>query len=150
MNKVNKNNILFNLEGNTVITVLEKMVSTLFKNRYINNQKVFLNDVMEREEEISTGIGNELAIPHGKSNSVTESTVSVAILKNGIDWEGGLDEQPVKYVFLLAIKEGESGEEHLRILADLSSKLMDEEYVNRIKNSNNREELNSVLKEIES
>ncbi|MDW3030907.1 PTS sugar transporter subunit IIA, partial [Enterococcus faecium] len=81
---------------------------------------------------MTTGIGHNIAIPHGKSQAVIDSTVAVAKLKNEVDW-GSLDNQPVNIVFLLAIKEADKGNEHLRVLAELSGKLMDDDFVKEIK-----------------
>ncbi len=93
---------------------------------------------------MTTGIGKNIAIPHGKSLAVIESTVAVAKLKRSVEW-GALDDQPVDLVFLLAIKDTDKGTNHLRILAELSGRLMDDEFVKRIKDSRNKKELVKAL-----
>ncbi|KAF3375136.1 PTS mannose transporter subunit IIAB, partial [Enterococcus faecium] len=75
---------------------------------------------------------------------VIESTVAVAKLKRSVEW-GALDDQPVDLVFLLAIKDTDKGTNHLRILAELSGRLMDDEFVKRIKDSRNKKELVKAL-----
>jgi PTS system fructose-specific IIA component len=144
-NKITKENIIINLVGSSKIEVIQAMSEQLYKNGKITDMKVFLDDVEDREMHMTTGIGNGLAIPHGKSNAVSESTVVVAKLETPVDWNS-LDGSLVDFVFLLAIKNEERGDEHLRILAELSGKLMDDSFVEKIKKATTQEELYEALK----
>lgn len=144
-NKITKENIIINLVGSSKIEVIQAMSEQLYKNGKITDMKVFLDDVEDREMHMTTGIGNGLAIPHGKSNAVSESTVAVAKLETPVDWNS-LDGSLVDFVFLLAIKNEERGDEHLRILAELSGKLMDDSFVEKIKKATTQEELYEALK----
>ncbi|MGY3766125.1 PTS sugar transporter subunit IIA [Vagococcus vulneris] len=143
-NKVNKENIILDLEASTKDEVIKKIAIQLNKNGYLSNLNTFIDDVHDREDHMTTGIGDGLAIPHGKSDAVLESTVAVARLKKPVDWDS-LDDKPVEFIFLLAIKNKDQGDEHLRILADLSGKLMDDNFVERIKQSKTEEELFDAL-----
>lgn len=143
-NKIKKENILLDLEAATKQEVIEKMSEKLYENGFINEAETFQTAVFEREAHMTTGIGNNLAIPHGKSETVQESTVAFAKLKQPVEW-GSLDQKPVKFVFLLAIKAADKGEEHLRVLAELSEKLMDDEFVAQLKEASTREAIVNAL-----
>ncbi|MFT4186516.1 MAG: PTS sugar transporter subunit IIA [Micrococcaceae bacterium] len=143
-NKVKKENIITNLDANSKQEVIEKMVKVLHHNGYISDEKGFVAAVYERESQITTGIGNNVAIPHGKSELVRESTVMVAKLKNSVDWNS-FDDKPVNLVFLLAIKDEDRGDAHLRILAELSAKLMDDDFLNGVKEASTQEEIYNAV-----
>ncbi|RPA65422.1 PTS sugar transporter subunit IIA [Aerococcus agrisoli] len=145
--KIYKENIVIDLDVNTKEEVVETLAELLLKNGFINNLHAFIKDVQERENHMTTGIGNGIAIPHGKSSSVVESTVVFAKTTKYIEWES-LDENPVNIIFLLAIAEKDKGDGHLRILADISSHLMDDEFVNEIKNATTENEIEQILSSI--
>ncbi|HFN6906530.1 TPA: PTS sugar transporter subunit IIA [Enterococcus faecium] len=142
--KININNIVIDLNESDKKSVVEKLSKLLETNGFVSDHKQFQKDVFDRENHMTTGIGKNIAIPHGKSLAVIESTVAVAKLKRSVEW-GALDDQPVDLVFLLAIKDTDKGTNHLRILAELSGRLMDDEFVKRIKDSRNKKELVKAL-----
>ncbi|SFH55264.1 PTS sugar transporter subunit IIA [Pisciglobus halotolerans] len=142
--KIKKENIILNLEANNKQEVILELASRLEKNGYILNLEEFVHQVINREEQISTGIGKNIAIPHGKSSFVKESTICAAKLNKPIKWSS-MDGEPVEIVFLLAIKGSDEGDKHLRILADLAEKLMDDLYVKKIKATNDFEQFYSAL-----
>ena len=142
--KIYKENIVLNLEASTKKEVIGKLAGLLLKNGFVNNLEEFTADVNKREEQMTTGIGNEIAIPHGKSNAVLESTVVFAKLNRKIEWNS-LDNEPVNIVFLLAIATKDKGDNHLRLLANIAGKLMDDDFVKSIKESTTKEEIESLL-----
>ncbi|AEB30998.1 PTS system mannose-specific EIIBCA component [Carnobacterium sp. 17-4] len=145
--KVYKENIVLNLNASTKIEVVEKLAERLFKNGFIDNLAEFIKDVKDREEHMTTGIGNGIAIPHGKSSSVLESTVIFAKTTEDIEWES-LDDKPVNIIFLLAISKQDAGDKHLRILADISGKLMDDDFVYAIKKAGTEKEIEELLSKV--
>ncbi|CAI9395221.1 MULTISPECIES: PTS sugar transporter subunit IIA [unclassified Bacillus (in: firmicutes)] len=146
--KIHKDNITLNLVANSKEEVIEKLANLLFNNNYVSNLEIFIKDVIDREQQMTTGIGNNLAIPHGKSGAVEESTVAVARLQQPVEWDS-LDGAPVSIVFLLAIKDQDKGDTHLRLLADLSGKLMDDDFVESIKQADSVDALYDVLSFLE-
>lgn len=142
--KIQKENILLDLEAKTKEEVITIMATKLFEKGYLSNLEDFIAAVFERESHMSTGVGNNLAIPHGKSDAVCKSTVAVAKLATPIEWVS-LDDKPVNFVFLLAIENEANGENHLRILAELSGKLMDDAFVEQIKQVTNIDDLYEAL-----
>jgi PTS system fructose-specific IIA component len=131
---IEKDNILFDLDVKDYREVISALSDLLYENHVINSKEEFNNAVIERENDISTSIGNELAIPHGKSESVLHSSIALAVLKNKIKW-GGEGNDEVKYVFMLAIEDRDKGNKHLQVLANLSSHLMDDGFVKEFKKS---------------
>lgn len=146
-NKIRKENIIVDMVATDKYDVINQVAQVLHQNNCILDKDIFIKDVTSRENEISTGIGQGIAIPHGKSDSVIASTVAVVKLKNPIDWESH-DDQPVSLVFLLAIKNQAESKEHLRMLADVSTKLMDDEFIENIGKAKTVDDLFQVLGEI--
>lgn len=91
----------------------------------VTNKQAYLDAVEYRESEGTTGIGDGIAIPHGKSDVVTRSAVAIAKLKHPVEW-ASLDNEPVENVFLLTIPEGGDNEQ-LKILSEIASQLMDDD-----------------------
>lgn len=106
----------------------------------------FLNNVLERESLSTTGIGFGIAIPHGKCCAVSEPTVVFARLKKPLDWQS-LDGDPVEAVFLLAVPKAAASNEHLRILAALSRKLMHDDFKETLRTAQDKTKLESFLTE---
>lgn len=144
---IKNENIIYDLEAPNILEIVNQLADRLLNNGDISDKQAFIDAVISREDEIPTSIGNEIAIPHGKSNSVIQSTVALGVLKEQIVWGENTNDE-VKYVFLLAIKEDDKGENHLRTLANLSSKLMDQDFVTSFKNADSEEELIKVINNI--
>lgn len=106
--------------------VLHKLADLFVKDGTILSTEAYLNDVYEREKEGVTGMGNFIAIPHGKSDSVVKTSVAFARLKKPIQWET-LDGNPVKMIFLFAVPNKNRNMNHLRILSQLASILAHDE-----------------------
>ncbi|MFF4291120.1 fructose-specific PTS transporter subunit EIIC [Streptomyces sp. NPDC001633] len=103
---------------------------------------------LAREAQGTTGLGEEIAIPHAKTDAVSAPVVGFARSAEGIDW-GSLDGTPARLVFLIAVPEAAAGDEHLRILALLSRKLMDADFRARLQEAADTEALLGVLGEIQ-
>ena len=88
-------------------------------------------EIWKREETYSTGFGYGFAIPHCKSRHLSADSIAIVKLRDGVEW-GSSDGQPVRVAILLAIREGQSGKEHLKVLAQLSRLVMREEFRERI------------------
>lgn len=99
---VDINTILSEVNVQTREETLEKLAELLVKENYVEDKDKFLEAVYEREKEGVTGIGNLVAIPHGKSESVEKVGLSIAVLENEIDWPS-LDDRGVKVVILIAV-----------------------------------------------
>ncbi|MCD9594979.1 fructose-specific PTS transporter subunit EIIC [Streptomyces sp. 8ZJF_21] len=101
-----------------------------------------------REDQGTTGLGEEIAIPHAKTDAVTAPVVGFARSPEGIEW-GAPDGTKARLVFMIAVPEAAAGDEHLRILALLSRKLMGAEFRERLLGAGDVGAILGVLGEIE-
>ena len=113
----------------------------------INNEKEYLNSVLEREKESTTGVGNGIAIPHGRCKTVDKAGLAAIVLNKPVEYEA-LDNKPVELLFLIAAPE-DKGNVHLEILSKLAMMLMDQEFTFKLKNSRTAEEFIRVIDEAE-
>jgi PTS system fructose-specific IIC component len=102
---------------------------------------------LRREEQGTTGLGEEIAIPHAKTDAVTAPVVGFARSAEGVEW-GSLDGTKAKLVFMISVPEAAAGDEHLRILALLSRKLMDAGFRERLMTAPDEAAVLDVLREI--
>lgn len=138
---IKKENIIVDLNANSVEDVINKIIRKLYENNSISDMNEFKKAVMERENQMSTSIGKKVAIPHGKSSAVKKSAIFFAKLKEEIIWGG----EKVKYVFMLAVNDNDKGDQHIKILANLAEKLMDDNFIINIKKAKNIEEVYAVI-----
>ncbi|MFH8574130.1 fructose-specific PTS transporter subunit EIIC [Streptomyces sp. NPDC017993] len=102
---------------------------------------------LAREAQGTTGLGEEIAIPHAKTDAVTAPVVGFARSAAGIDWDS-LDGTRAKLVFMISVPAAAAGDEHLRILALLSRKLMDADFRARLQSAPDTAAILGVLGEI--
>lgn len=135
--------IIVGLEATSKEDAIQQMVQVLNENGYISDPTNYFNAVMEREAHATTGVGNGIAIPHGRCSAVKKASIAYAKLAQDVEWES-LDEKPVQLVIMLAIPETQ-GDVHLKILSALAMKLMDEELVDRLKREMNPNKIIELL-----
>lgn len=114
--------IHFDLQATTKKAAICELTNAFLTKGVVTNDSVYLEAVMKREEESTTGIGFGVAIPHGKSSAVTKPSLGFGRSQKGIAYDS-MDNKPVHLMFLIAVPES-SNDEHLRILSKLSRKLM--------------------------
>jgi PTS system nitrogen regulatory IIA component len=107
------------------------------------NEKAILEILLQREKLGSTGVGNGVAIPHGKLSKLGNVFGLFARLERPIDFEA-LDGQPVDLIFLLLAPEG-AGADHLKALARVARLLRDPEVARKLRASNGAEAIYAVL-----
>ncbi|RBT59693.1 PTS sugar transporter subunit IIA [Enterococcus hirae] len=129
---IDPNNIKTNLVGETKDEVLKELATVLLQNHYITDVDGFMADIYEREEEGQTGIGNYIAIPHGKSPYVDRIGVAIGVTENEIPWES-LDGKGVKGIILFAVgDDNEGAQEHLKLLSLFARKLGNDEVIEQL------------------
>jgi len=143
-NLITKELIVLELDSFSKQDVIKKMAKLIEAQGKINDYTAYIKQVFDRENDFPTSIGFEVAIPHGKTNAVKSTAVAFARLKNEIQWS---KEEKVKYVFLIAVPETEAGSTHLQILAQLSRKIMREEFREKLKTSHEVNELLELFAE---
>ncbi|MFF8315498.1 fructose-specific PTS transporter subunit EIIC [Streptomyces lydicus] len=102
---------------------------------------------LAREAQGTTGLGEEIAVPHAKTDAVTGPVVCFARSAEGVEW-GSPDGTKARLVFMIAVPEAAAGDEHLRILALLSRKLMVPDFRARLQRAEDTAEILAVLAEI--
>jgi PTS system nitrogen regulatory IIA component len=139
--------IIINLQATSKKAVLEELVEALAKTGKVTDRKKVLDVLLEREELGSTGIGHCIAIPHGKSDAVTELSASFALSRAGVAFDA-LDGEPVNIFFMLVAPEGSAGT-HLKALARISGLLKDKFFLKNLLAAQSREEVLKVIEEEE-
>ena len=127
--------------------LLKNAVKLMCRSGIINNEKEYLNSVLEIEKESTTGVGNGIAIPHGRCKAVDKAGLAAIVLNKPVEYEA-LDNKPVELLFLIAAPE-DKGNVHLEILSKLAMMLMDQEFTFKLKNSRTAEEFIRVIDEAE-
>ncbi len=110
--------IVLNLELALKSQVIEKMLSIVTDHPGVVDIGKLREDVLKREQEMSTGIGKTLALPHAKSSGVTQPVMAFATLSRAINFDS-IDNEPVRIVFLLATPEDMLAE-HLKLLGRIT------------------------------
>ncbi|WP_027634780.1 PTS 2-O-a-mannosyl-D-glycerate transporter subunit IIABC [Clostridium butyricum] len=140
-NLTNENLITIDLDLNKKEDVIKYLVKQLYDEGRLSSEKDFYNAVLDREALSPTGFEAGLAVPHGKSNAVKEAAFAVAKLKRPIsEWESVDENNKVELVFLLAIPTSEAGSTHIELLAELMTRISNEEYKKSLENSKDKHE----------
>lgn len=138
---LNPNTILTHLKATSKDEVFQALSECFVKEGFIEDKDAFIKDVYEREAIGVTGIGNYIAIPHGRSETVKRPGVAIAILENEVEWES-LDDTPAKVVILFAVgADNEGATEHLKLLAMFSKRLGDDAVVQNLFHANSVEDV---------
>lgn len=128
--------------------VFDFMAQKLFEQGKISSKEGYLQAVYEREKISVTGFENGLAIPHGKSDEVIEASFAVLRLSKPLEDYPSLDpNNKVDLIFMLAIPEKDAGTTHLDILAKLSGRLSDTDYLAKFRSATNEDEILKLLSE---
>ncbi|WP_026891421.1 PTS sugar transporter subunit IIA [Lacrimispora aerotolerans] len=121
--------------------VLRHLSGLLKKAGYIEDEEAYLKDVYLRESEGVTGIGSHVAIPHGKSDSVSQVGIAVGRTKEMVEWES-YDGEPSDLFFLFAVPSDSQGaSEHLRLISELAGKLGNSKTMEKLQTAKSYEEL---------
>ncbi len=127
---------------------LDQMVDLMIKSGKINDREAYRQEVYRREEESTTGIGEGIAIPHGKGAFVDRPGLAAMVVKDGVDFDS-LDGEPVNLIFLIAAPNTEDNV-HLDVLSKLSMLLMDENFSANLKNASTVEEFLKIVDEADA
>ncbi|MBU8598431.1 PTS mannose transporter subunit IIABC [Shouchella clausii] len=135
------------LAGDTRDDIIEEMIQKLSVKGVLHSESEFKQAIMNREQEGTTAIGMNIAIPHGKSDAVKKPSVAFGIKRSGVDWKS-LDGSDAKLIFMIAVPRESGGNEHLKLLQMLSRKLMDDTYRDKLLSAQTKEEAYKLLDEI--
>ena len=138
-----KNGIAINPEVKTKEEAINKLVDLMDATGRLSDKEEYKKAVLARESLSTTGIGDNIAIPHAKTTAVKEPGLAAMILTDGIDYDS-LDGEPAKLFFLIAAPEGENNL-HLDVLARLSMMLMDPEFKDMLVNAKSVDEFLNLI-----
>ncbi|TLQ04981.1 PTS fructose transporter subunit IIC [Pediococcus stilesii] len=142
-----ENLMIMNLTAKTKDDVINEMIDKYVSEGIVTDRDKYLKGILDREAESTTGIGDEIAMPHAKTNAVTEAAVLFAKSSQGVDFDS-LDGKPVKLFFMIAAPEG-ANNAHLQALAKLSSLLIDPDLVTKLKETKTPQDVIELFEKAE-
>ena len=138
-----KDSVLLSLKANTKQDVIEEMVTFLADAGKMGDRDAALNAVLAREAKMSTGMQHGIAIPHGKTDSVDQLIVAIALKPDGVDF-GAMDEKPSSIFVMTLSPENHTGP-HIQFLAEISKLLSQDALRAKLLAAKNEEDVLSLL-----
>lgn len=150
-NFLKESQILLNITASNKTDLIKEMAASLKGEKEINDFEVFLTDIFEREKIAPTGIGNEIAIPHARSEAVKDFVIVIGRSHEGIEFNS-LDGKPAKLIFLIGTPKSAGGalNTYLNKLAHLSKLLQKEAFRNSLLEATKPEEVVELFQNIEA
>lgn len=140
---LDKNSISLNAAPADKKETLDLAVELMAKSGKLSDVEKYREQVYAREEESTTGIGEGIAIPHGKCDAVKTPGLAAMVIKNGVEYES-LDGEPVTLLFLIAAPNTKDNV-HLDVLSKLSVMLMDENFTTSLRNAKSVDEFLQII-----
>lgn len=140
---LDKRSISLDAAPKTKSEALDMAVDLMVKSEKISDREAYRKQVYLREEESTTGIGEGIAIPHGKCDAVKKPGLAAMVVKNGVEFEA-LDDEPVTLLFLIAAPNTEDNI-HLDVLSKLSVMLMDDNFTESLRNAKSVDEFMEII-----
>ncbi len=125
---LNTKRVLLDMKATTKAEVIEELTDLLQKDGAISCRETFIQDVWQRESEGSTGFENHIAIPHGKSSAVLNTTLAIGRTRQDIAWET-LDGSQVRCIILFAVRLEDQNTTHIRLLSQVAGALADDDII---------------------
>lgn len=143
---ISKNCIVFDIEADNKKDVLKILVNELLLAEKISDADLFLEDVLAREAISPTYVGFEMGMPHGKTGNVLNASVCFGRTVKPVLWNEEAGES-ADLIIMIAVPAEEAGNTHMKILANLSRKLMHEDFRESLRTSG-KEEVFTILEEV--
>lgn len=140
---INQDLIKLSLSANSKEDVFKELIDVLYAQGRISDKAQFLADIKAREEQSNTGFEEGIALPHAKSTAVIKPAVVIGVHQQGIEY-GADDGQPSKLFFMIASPDG-GDNHHIEVLAELSSKLIEEGFIESFMNAQSEQEALELL-----
>ncbi|MGT2910956.1 PTS fructose transporter subunit IIABC [Streptococcus cameli] len=135
--------MLLDLQATTKEAAIDEMISSLVAKNVVSDFDTFKTGIMNREEQMTTGLGDGIAMPHSKNTAVRDAAVLFAKSVNGVDY-ASLDGQPTDLFFMIAAPEG-ANDTHLSALAELSQYLLKDGFAAKLRQANTADEVLAVF-----
>lgn len=139
--------IILDIKSREKIAVIKELVTALINAGLVQNEELFLSDILKRENLESTGIGLGVAIPHARTKAAKELILSFGRSTPGVDFNS-LDGKPSHLVFLIAAPEDQKSQ-YIMALARLSKTLRKEDARARLSKASSADEVIEILREAE-
>lgn len=135
--------IKMDLVSETKEELFPEMVQLFVKNGLVHDAAAAVRVLEEREEKMSTGVGNGIALPHGKLPEAKRSILALGISRNGIDYDS-LDGAPV-YIVIAIFADPENPAQHIEVLAEISRLFALPEFAQRIRAARSAEDVLNII-----
>lgn len=146
-NLINPNSIDLNAKVTDKQNAISELVELMFKGGNVKDKESYKTAILHREESSSTGIGDEIAIPHAKTSAIKEAGIAIMIVKDGIDYES-LDGQNTKLFFMIGAPDN-GQDTHLEVLSKLSTLIMTPGFKESILQANTKDEVLNIINKLE-
>jgi len=140
--------IVTNLPGASKTEILNAMIDLAAKSDRVVDKERMRSAIFEREKIMSTGVGSGFAIPHGKTDAVSDIVAAFAITDNPIDYQS-LDDQPVRIVFLLVGKDNSVGP-HIKLLSRISRLMNKEDFRKKLLEASSPSDILQIFRQEET
>ncbi|MBI3813631.1 MAG: PTS sugar transporter subunit IIA [Nitrospinae bacterium] len=140
---LDESSVIADLKAKTKKDIIAELIVPLIKNGKIKDKDKLLDSLMEREKLGSTGIGENVAIPHAKSREIETIVATFGLSNGGVNFDS-LDQKPVYFIFLLVSPEGSAGV-HLKTLARISRLLKNPVFRRDLLNLKNEKEIYEAI-----
>nr|WP_086937577.1 fructose-specific PTS transporter subunit EIIC [Thaumasiovibrio occultus] len=140
--------ICIDLHAHTKEQVLAELVEMLAQANKLADKDAFLRDIWKREQIGNTGFEDGVAIPHAKSSAVAKPAVAIGISRKGIDY--GAEDDELSQVFFMLASPNDNDHHHIEVLAQLSAKLIEEDFIAQLKAADSVEHVLALLAAIEA
>jgi fructose PTS system EIIBC or EIIC component len=134
-----KDTIVLNLNAHSKESVIDELIEKLYSAGKLNDKEAYKEAILARESQSTTGIGEGIAIPHAKTNAVSQPAIAFGRSLDGIDYQS-LDGQSAHLFFMIAAYEG-ANNDHLATLSRLSSFLMDPAFRSKLESALTKEDI---------
>ena len=139
--------VIIPLRSHEKQAILEEMVDHLYNKKKIGNRDKILKAILDREKVMSTGVGDHVAIPHGKADGVKDIVASLGITDSDVDFHS-IDNKPVRLIFLLVGPPDKTGP-HLKALSRISRLMHREGFRSKLLESKTAKEVMKIIREEE-
>jgi PTS system nitrogen regulatory IIA component len=135
--------VTIDLKGSNKEEIINELLEVLVKNNKLNDKELAFNDIMERENQMSTGIQQGVAIPHAKTKAVDSLVACIGIKKDGVDFHSldGIDSK----IFILTLSPSDHIGPHVQFLAEISRIIRTEEARNKILSVTSKKQVLAVF-----
>ncbi len=145
---LDENSVVTNLPGSSKEEIIDALIDLVSKSPKVLDREKVRSAIFEREKIMSTGVGNGFAIPHGKTDAVSEIVAAFGVTAQPIPYQS-LDEKPVRLVFLLVGKDNLVGP-HIKLLCRISRLMNKEVFRKRLLETKTPQEIISTFRQEEA